>query len=103
MALNRGGLGVPYGMKADSAKYYINILPANGWEEIPTNQAGEPCDVVVIGPCVDDGGNPHPEGHMAMCLGNGVWASDFIQSTMYGLNGTPPPSAVHVFRYKNRV
>lgn len=102
-ALNRGGLGAPYGMKADSAKYYINILPANGWQEIPVNQAGELCDVVVISPCIDDKGIQHPDGHIAMCIGNGVWASDFIQSTMHGLQGTPPPSAVHVFRYKNRV
>ena len=105
MALNRGGLGVPYGMKADSAKYYVNILPTNGWEEIPVNQAGELGDVVVIMPYLDSRGNTlHPDGHIAMCIGNGVWASDFIQNSMHGLNGTPPPpSAVHVFRYKNRV
>lgn len=103
MALNRGGLGVPHGMKADSAKYYVNILPANGWEEIPINQAGELCDVVVIDPCIDSAKERHPNGHIAMCIGNGVWASDFIQKTMHGLKGTPPPSAIHVYRYKNRV
>lgn len=103
MALNAGGLQVPHGMPAPSAKYYMNILPANGWEEIPVNKAGELCDVVVISPCVDDSGHNHPDGHIAMCIGNGVWASDFIQRTMHGLRGNPPPSAVHVFRYKNRV
>lgn len=103
IALNRGGLMVPHGMRATSAKYYVNILPANGWQEIPVNQAGELCDVVVIDPCVDSNGGKHELGHIAMCIGNGVWASDFIQKTMHGLAGTPPPSAVHVFRYKNRV
>ena len=102
-ALNAGGLQVPHGMKAYSAKYYLNVLPANGWEEIPVNQAGELCDVVVIGPCKDSSGKNHPQGHIAMCIGNGVWASDFIQKTMHGLRGAPPPSAVHVFRYKNKV
>ena len=103
MALNRGGLEVPHGMRAPSAKYYINILPANGWEEIPVSQAGELCDVIVIGPCTDAAKRNHPMGHIAMCIGNGVWASDFIQRTMHGLRGAPPPSAVHVFRYKNKV
>lgn len=102
-ALNRGGLQVPHGMRAPSAKFYINILPANGWQEIPANQAGELCDVVVIDPCKDSTGKDHPNGHIAMCIGNGVWASDFIQRTMHGLRGTPPPGAVHVFRYKNKV
>ena len=102
-ALNRGGLQVPHGMWAPSAKYYVNILPANGWEEIPVNQAGELCDVVVIDDCIDSNKKRHKDGHIAMCIGNGVWASDFIQKTMHGLAGTPPPSAVHVFRYKNRV
>lgn len=102
-ALNRGGLRTPYGMRATSAKYYVNILPANGWQEIPVNQAGETGDVVVIDPCRDSKGIDHPYGHIAMCIGNGVWASDFIQNSMHGLKGTPPPSAVHVFRYKNRV
>jgi hypothetical protein len=103
IALNRGGIQVPHGMRAPSAKYYYNILKANGWEEIPVNQAGELCDVVVISPCVDSLGTGHPDGHIAMCIGNGMWASDFIQKNMYGLRGMPPSKAVHVFRYKNRV
>lgn len=103
MALNRGGLQVPHGMAAPSAKYYLNILPTNGWEEIPVNQAGELGDVVVIDDCVDSNNNRHKYGHIAMCIGNGVWASDFIQKTMHGLAGEPPPSAVHVFRYRNRI
>ena len=103
MALNRGGLQVPHGMAAGVAANYLNILPANGWQEIPVNQAGELCDVVVIAPCKDSKGNDHPNGHIAMCIGNDVWASDYIQKTMHGLLGTPPPSAVHVYRYRNRV
>ena len=104
-ALNIGGLQVPYAMDAGSAKNYYNILKANGWEEIPVNQAGELGDVVVIMPYLDNRGNTlHPDGHIAMCIGNGVWASDFIQTSMYGLKGTPPPpDNVHMFRYKNRV
>ena len=104
-ALNIGGLKVPYGMEHGSAKNYYNILKANGWEEISESQAGELGDVVVIMPYRDEKGNIlHPNGHIAMCIGKGVWASDFIQKSMHGLNGTPPPpSAVHVFRYKNRV
>lgn len=103
MALNAGGLQVPHGMPAPSAKYYLNIFPSNGWQEIPVNQAGELCDVVVIAPCKDSKGGDHPDGHIAMCIGNGVWASDYIQKTMHGLAGAPPPSAIHVYRYKNRV
>ena len=102
-ALNRGGLDVPYGMPHNYAKDYYNILRANGWQEIPANQAGELCDVVVIMPCIDSAKREHPAGHIAMCIGNSVWASDFIQKSMYGLQGEPPPSAVHVFRYRNRV
>lgn len=101
-ALNAGGLGLPHGMPAGSAKDYLKILPANGWQEIPTNQAGELGDVCVIAPCIDSSGRPHKLGHIAMCIGSGVWASDFIQKTMHGLAGAPPPGAVHVYRYKNR-
>jgi len=103
MALNRGGLQAPHGMRAPSAKYYNTVLPANGWEKIPVSQAGEVGDVVVIGPCVDASGRNHPNGHIAMCIGGGTWASDFIQRTMHGLRGAPPPDAVQVYRYKNRV
>ena len=59
MALNRGGLQVPHGMAAPSAKYYVNVLPANGWEKIDVSQAGEPGDVVVIGDCIDSNGKRH--------------------------------------------
>jgi hypothetical protein len=90
-------------MRAPSAKYYNNILPANGWEKISVSQAGEPGDVIVIAPCIDGRGRNHPNGHIAMCLGGGVWASDFIQRTMHGLAGAPPPDKVQVYRYKNRV
>lgn len=96
-ALNAGGLGVPHGMAAPDARYYQRILPSNGWDEIPVNQAGQPCDVVVIGQH-----QGHPLGHIAMCLGNGQWASDFIQKTMHGLTTPPPPEVVHVFRYRNK-
>lgn len=102
-ALNQGGLSAPFNMDGSAAKNYYQILPANGWDEIPTRQAGQPGDVLVITPCKDSKGFNHPYGHIAMCLGNGVWASDFIQSSMYGLKGEPPVSAVHVFRYRNRV
>lgn len=103
LALLSGGLHAPWGNYAPSAKYYMSILPANGWDEIPVSQAGEPGDVCVIGACVDSKGRKHPDGHIAMCLGNGVWSSDFIQRNMHGLAGTPPPSVVKVFRYRNRV
>lgn len=97
-ALNAGGLGVPHGMPARAAYQYVRILPSNGWQEIPIEQAGQPCDVVVM--------DPHPGhkyGHIAMCLGNGRWASDFFQRTMHGLKVPPPRNVVHVYRYRNRV
>lgn len=97
MALNYGGLGLPHGMYAPSARYYLNILPRNGWDEIDASQAGEPCDVIVI-----DAHKGHPMGHIAMCVGNGVWVSDFVQNTVHGLTTPPPASVVHFFRYRNR-
>ena len=106
IALNNGGLSVPHGMRAWYAKDYLNVLPANGWDEIPVNQAGELCDVCVIGPCIDGNGNKHSSGHISMCIGNGVWASDFKQQSMIGLSGGIAPgqgNVVHVFRYRNRV
>ena len=103
MALNYGGLHAPWGMYAPSAKYYVNILPGNGWDEISPDQAGEPCDIVVIDSCIDSSGKKHGNGHIAMCAGNGKWVSDFVQNTVYGLKGTPPASCVHFYRYRNRV
>ena len=96
MALNRGGLGLPHGMMAPSAKYYLNILPRNGWEEISQSQAGQPCDVIVI-----DAHKGHPHGHIAMCVGNGRWISDFAQRTVHGLKVPPPVGTCHFYRYKN--
>ena len=96
-ALNAGGLGVPHGMPAPDAKSYQRILPSNGWDEIPMSQAGQAGDVMVIGQYE---GRPH--GHIAMCIGNGRWASDFIQKTMYGLRVPPPPEFVHFYRYRNK-
>lgn len=96
MALNHGGLGLPNGMPAPSAKYYLNILPRNGWQEIPANQAGQPCDVIVI-----DAHNGHPDGHIAMCVGGGQWISDFVQATAHGLRVPPPAGVCHFFRYRN--
>lgn len=103
-ALNRGGLGLPHGMPAPSAKYYLNILPANGWDKITREQAGQPCDVVVIDACRSiNGRSNYPSGHIAMCLGNGQWASDFMQNTVEGLVNPAPPECIHFFRYRNRV
>lgn len=98
MALNRGGLGLPHGMPAPWACYYTKILPANGWVPIDASQAGQPCDVVVIDKCPG-----HPKGHIAMCLGNGQWASDFMQKTVHGLRVPPPVGTMHFYRYRNRV
>jgi hypothetical protein len=98
MALNRGGLSLPHGMSAGYAKDYLRILPKNGWDEIPANEAGQPGDVVVVGPYPK-----HQNGHIAMCIGDGQWASDFLQKTMHGMKRTPPASAIHVFRYRNRI
>ena len=105
-ALNAGGLDVPHGMNGLHAKNYIRILPENGWVEIPVNQAGELCDVCVIAPCIDGYGKKHNSGHISMCIGNGVWASDFKQQSMIGLAGGIAPGqgkVVYVFRYRNRV
>ena len=104
MALNRGGLGLPYGMPAPSAKYYVNILPKNGWDVIPEQQAGQPCDVVVIDATRSiNGKSTYPMGHIAMCIGNGRWASDFLQRTVCGLANPVPPERIHFYRYRNRV
>ncbi len=101
-ALNYGGLDVPHGMRAGYAKDYINVLPRNGWHEISQSQAGQPCDVLVIDSCVDSKGRKHPYGHIAMCIGNGNWVSDFIQGSTYGTIGTPPPAAIHFYRYNQK-
>lgn len=104
IALNRGGLSLPNGMPAPSAKYYVNILPANGWDEIPAAQAGQPCDVIVIDETWSTGREHHyKDGHIAMCIGNGRWASDFLQNSPSGLKYPVPPERVHYFRYRNRV
>ena len=104
-ALNAGGLDVPHGNSAKYARDYVRILPANGWQEIPMNSAGELCDVCVLEPFVDTNGNNHPAGHISMCIGNGVWASDFIQQSMFGIAGgvQSPQNVAHVYRYRNRV
>lgn len=103
-ALNHGGLSLPHGMYAPSAKYYYNILLKNGWEIISPQVAGEPGDVVVV----DDTWSlnrrhRYKDGHIAMCYGSGKWASDFFQRTPIGLLYPVPPERVHYFRYKNRV
>ena len=104
IALNRGGLSLPYGMPAPSAKYYVNILPANGWDEIPAAQAGQPCDVVVIDATRSiNGKSNYPMGHIAMCIGNGRWASDFLQNSPSGLRYAVPPERIHFYRYRNKV
>lgn len=104
IALNRGGLSSPYGMPAPSAKYYVNILPANGWDEISPQEAGQPCDVVVIDATRSiNGKSNYPMGHIAMCIGNGRWASDFLQNNVYGLKNPVPPEKIHFYRYRNKV
>lgn len=104
MALNRGGLGLPNGMPAPSAKYYYNVLPANGWEFISAQEAGQPCDVVVVDQTMSlDRKHNYKDGHIAMCIGNGRWASDFLQNSAVGLAHQVPPEKIHFFRYKNKV
>lgn len=104
IALNRGGLSLPYGMPATSAKYYYNILRANGWEFISAQEAGQPCDVVVVDQTMSlDGKHNYKDGHIAMCIGNGRWASDFLQNSVTGLAHQVPPEKIHFFRYKNKV
>ena len=103
-ALKAGGLNAPWGnFMRNDAKDYADILPANGWYEINTSFGGEPGDIIVILPCEDTKGGVHPNGHIAMCLGNGQWASDYKQNTPHGLRGNPPLEAVRMFRYRNRV
>lgn len=97
-ALNYGGLPAPWGMAAGSAADYIRILPANGWHTISPAQAGQPGDICVVGACTDANGNYHKHGHISMCVGNGVWVSDFVQRSMYGIIG-PPSNVVFTFRY----
>lgn len=105
LALNAGGLSAPWGMIAGSAKDYLKVLPSNGWVEIPPSQAGQVGDVMVIDACRTRSGRRgfHKYGHIAMYCGGGQWVSDFRHrpDNIYGLNGTPPASAVHYFRYKN--
>ena len=106
-ALNYGGLSAPWGMFSASryASGYASILPSNGWVEIPESQAGQIGDIVVLDAFVtnDRKRQKHPYGHIAMCCGNGLWVSDFVQSNMYGINGSVPKNSVHIFRYKNIV
>lgn len=104
MAMNRGGLDAPFGMNGRSAKNYLNILPANGWDVISPQEAGEPGDVIVINACSSiNGKSNYPNGHIAMCIGNGQWASDFIQRTPQGLANPVPQEFIRYFRYRNRV
>ena len=104
IALNRGGLSLPYGMYAPSAKYYVNILPANGWDEIPAAQAGQPCDVIVVDETWSiRREHYYKDGHIAMCIGNGRWASDFLQGSPSGLKYAVPPERIHFYRYRNRI
>lgn len=95
-ALNSGGLRAPWGMAATSAYMYANVLPANGWVEIPKNTAGQVGDIVVV-----DEYPAHPHGHIAMCTGPGRWVSDFVQRSVYGLKDVPPANRVHFYRYAN--
>lgn len=107
IALNYGGLSLPSGMVAPSAKYYTKVLPANGWVEIDQSQAGQPGDVMVMEPCyatLQNGARRyHRSGHISMCCGGGLWVSDFVQSSPVGVNGTVPVNAIHYYRYKNIV
>lgn len=100
LAMEDGGLTPPWGMlkAAQNACGYVQILPANGWVEIPQNQAGQPGDVLVI-----DSYTQHPKGHIAMCAGNGKWAADYVHraGNIYGLADTPPANRVHFYRYTN--
>ena len=96
-ALNVGGLKAPWGAIADDAYKYIPILLNNGWYEIPNSQAGQPGDIVVV-----DRHPGHESGHIAMCTGNGRWASEYWHKTLHGLNDEPPAGLVHTFRYRNR-
>ena len=97
-ALNEGGLTCPWGMfrLSGSAKGYIKILFSNGWAQINSSEAGQVGDIIVL-----DAFRGHPDGHVAMCCGNGQWVSDFVQGDMYGINGKVPPEVVHIFRYTN--
>ena len=107
IALNYGGLSLPSGMAAPAAKFYLKVLPANGWVEIDKSQAGMPGDVMVMDACYATYPNgrkrKHPSGHISMCCGNGLWVSDFVQRTPIGVSGTVPVNVVHYFRYKNIV
>lgn len=97
IAMNYGGLEAPWGMKHGDANDYLNVLPANGWDLIPVGTTPEIGDVCVVA------AHPgHPSGHIAMYIGRGVWASDFIQSSMHGLRTPPPAGYIHLFRYRNR-
>lgn len=98
-ALNAGGLKAPWGMYGGNAYNYMQILPNNGWYYLnDISQVGQPGDV-----CVIDAHKGHPYGHISMCLGGGVWASNFIQKDMCGLRTPPPPAVVKIFRYANRL
>lgn len=104
LALNRGGLDVPYAMPHRYAYQYYNMLSKNGWQEIPAQQAGQAGDVVVVESTWSiNRVHNYKYGHIAMCIGNGRWASDFLQRTPTGLRHQVPPERVHYFRYKNRV
>ena len=102
IGLRAGGLDAPWGHRVRAAKDYLGILPYNGWHEIPINQAGLPGDLVVLAPyTTPETGKKHEFGHVAMCCGNGLWISDFVQANMYGVKGSIPPGVAHTFRHNS--
>ena len=108
--LHAGGLSIQFNGKTGT---FGQQLLANGWREIPTNQAGQAGDVVII----ELGGKTNRiHGHAAMCFGNDLWGTDYIhpngkdtsrpgKHNLWGMQewGPEEPGRIHTYRYKGPI
>lgn len=71
------------------------LLKKIGYKEISRPKSFQKGDITVT-----ENNYAHPQGHMAMWIGN-QWVSDFFQNSEYVYSSNQPP--VHYFRYPKTV